>query len=370
MAIILSILVSCIVLTVLVFLFLSPGKSLAFLDENGDVIPGSISEKIRVNINGVEQGMFIKGLDQTKPILLFLHGGPGMPEYAISREYPMVLEKHFTVCWWEQRGAGLSYSKDVTLETMTFEQLIADVLEVTNYLCKRFDQQKIYLMAHSGGSFIGIQAVNKAPWLFHAYIAMSQITHQLESEKLAYHYMIEKFKLSGDHRMLEKFQQFSPEHLNTSSYYTMRDVPMHKLGIGTTRKMESVIRGVFWPVMFNEEYTLKEKINIWRGKYFNTTTAGLWTKLCEEDLTSKIGKLDIPVYFLHGKYDYTTSYDLAKEYFIQLQSPQKGFYTFNESAHSPLFEEPERMHRILQQDVLGGMLTLADQTEVISTELQ
>jgi len=35
-------------------------------------------------------------------------------------------------------------------------------------------------MAHSGGTFIGIQAVAKAPELFHAYIAMAQISNQLE----------------------------------------------------------------------------------------------------------------------------------------------------------------------------------------------
>jgi len=350
----------CVFILIGWLLALSPGKPKPFLDENGRTLTGSISEKIYVNINGVEQGMFIKGKDKTKPVLLFLHGGPGMPEYGLSRQYPLVLEDCFTVCWWEQRGAGLSYSPDITLETMTFEQLIADTLAVTHYLRNRFQQDKIYLMAHSGGTFIGIQAAARAPELYEAYIAMAQITNQLESEKLAYEYMIEQFTELKDNRMLQKFKKFPVTEINTQAYYTMRDNPMHRLGVGTTHNMRSVISGVFWPIMLHPEYTLSEKIDIWRGKFFTTKTANLWSKLVEEDLTLKVNKLEIPVYFCHGIYDYTTSYKLAKNYLEQLEAPRKAFYTFLQSAHSPLFEEPEKMLRILQADVLQGLNNLSD----------
>ena len=51
---------------------------------------------------------------------------------------------------------------------------------------------------------------------------------------------------------------------------------------------------------------------------------------------------------------------MAKAYFEQLNAPVKGFYTFEQSAHSPLFEEPVRMREIMRQDVLAGTNTLAD----------
>jgi len=124
----LSVFLICTLIFRRVLLFCCSGKVQPFLDENGNPLAGSISEKIHVSINGVEQGMFIKGKDKTKPILLFLYGGPGMPKYAISREYLIVLENYFTVCWWEQRGAGLSHCTNISPETMTFDQLIADVL--------------------------------------------------------------------------------------------------------------------------------------------------------------------------------------------------------------------------------------------------
>ena len=90
-----------------------------------------MTEKIFIEINGVKQGMFIQREDDAKPVLLFLHGGPGMPEFFLTRRYPTGLEEYFTVCWWEQRGSGLSYRAGLPPETMTVEQLIADTLAVT-----------------------------------------------------------------------------------------------------------------------------------------------------------------------------------------------------------------------------------------------
>jgi len=94
--------VVCVSIVAGVLLANSTGKPKPFLDSNGKPLSGSISEKIHVKINGVEQGMFIKGKDKMKPVLLFLHGGPGLPEYAIRYQYPALLEEDFVVCWREQ----------------------------------------------------------------------------------------------------------------------------------------------------------------------------------------------------------------------------------------------------------------------------
>jgi len=143
-----AVLLVCVFILVGLLLACSPGKPETFLDEHGSPLSGSISEKVFVNINGVEQGMFIMSKDVTHPVLLFLHGG--MPDYFLTQKYPTGLEDYFTVVWWEQRGSGLSYSTDIPPETMAVEQLISDTLAVTNYLRHRFGQEKIYLMGHSG----------------------------------------------------------------------------------------------------------------------------------------------------------------------------------------------------------------------------
>ncbi len=348
-----AVLLVCLLIFAGVLLAWSQGKPKPFLDKNGEVTAGSISEKIHVSINGVEQGMFIKSRNRANPVLLFLHGGPGMPEYFLTRSYPTGLEDYFTVCYWEQRGAGLSYSSDIPSETLTEEQLIADTLAVTDYLRRCFDQEKIYLMAHSWGSYIGIQAAARAPEKYKAYVGVAQVSQPLESEKLAYQYMLKQYTTAGDKRMVQRLEKVPLTEMNSvpASYRSLRDEAMHELGIGTTHAMKSVISGIFWPSWKFPEYTLNEKINLWRGKWSASST-NLWNQMIATDLTTKVRKLDIPVYFFHGRYDYTCNYALAKDYLEKLQTPLKGFYTFENSAHSPLFEEPAKMLHIMQKNVL------------------
>ena len=143
------------------------------------------------------------------------------------------------------------------------------------------------------------------------------------------------------------------------AYYSLRDGAMHSLGIGTTHDMKSVIRGIFLPSLTFREYTLLEKFNLWRGKS-QSGVSSIWNEMIATDLTIKVPGLEIPVYFFEGIYDYTCSYTLAKDYLEKLQAPMKGFYTFEQSAHSPLFEEPESLIEMMVKDVLNGNVNLAD----------
>ena len=356
--IVMSILLVSVVILVGVLLLWSPGKPKPFLDDNGKPLAGSISEKIHVNINGVEQGMFIKGRDASNPVLLYLHGG--MPDYFLTEHYPTGLDEYFTVVWWEQRGSGLSYRADIPPETVNPEQLVSDTVEVTNYLRRRFGQEKIYLMGHSGGTFIGIQAAVRAPELYHAYIGVAQMSNQLESEKLAYDYMLQRFKDDGNAKMVRRLEEapVTDSVPLPDAYQSVRDVAMHSLGIGTTHDMKSIVSGLLLRSLQSREYTLSEKIGLWRGKILSGSR--LWNTQLATDLTKKVTRLEVPVYFIHGVHDYTVSYPLAKSYSEQLDAPLKGFYTFEQSAHSPLFEEPGKMRKIMQDDVLTGSKGLAD----------
>jgi pimeloyl-ACP methyl ester carboxylesterase len=342
-----------------VLLRLSPGRPKPFVDENGHPLEGSISEKTRININGVQQGMFIKSKDATNPVLLYLHGG--VPDYFLNERYPTGLEDYFTVVWWEQRGAGMSHRADIPPETLTLEQYVSDTLELTNHLRDRFRREKIYLMGHSGGTFFGIQAAARRPELYHAYIGVAQMSNQLESERLAYEYMLREFRDRGDEDLVQELEAApvttaggAPE-----GYLDVRDKGMHRLGVGTTHDMRSVILGLVLPSLAFREYTLAEKVNLWRAKASSGVSV-LWDTAMTTDLNEQLTELDLPIYLFHGAYDYTVSYTLAKRYLENLKAPVKGFYTFEHSAHSPIFEEPERARKILQEDVLAGANSLAD----------
>jgi pimeloyl-ACP methyl ester carboxylesterase len=121
---------------------------------------------------------------------------------------------------------------------------------------------------------------------------------------------------------------------------------MHEAGIGTTHKMYSVFTGIFLAVMKHREYMLKEKFQLWQGKAFSQNTT-LNAEFRQANLSDLITRLEIPVIFFSGAYDYTVNHHLSEIYLEEIQAPEKYFYLFEDSAHSPIFEEPQAVLKIL-----------------------
>jgi pimeloyl-ACP methyl ester carboxylesterase len=173
--------------------------------------------------------------------------------------------------------------------------------------------------------------------------------------------MLQQYKEKGDSKMIQKLEA-SPVTMKDGvpeGYEVIRDVAMHELGIGTTHDMRSVVTGIILPSFQFPEYTLSEKVNLWRAKS-QSGISSLWAEMMVIDLSQEMTEFDLPIYFFSGIYDYTVNYTLAKDYFEKINAPVKGFYTFEYSAHSPMFEEPEKMQKILLEDVLAGTNGLAD----------
>ena len=153
---------------------------------------------------------------------------------------------------------------------------------------------------------------------------------------MAYEYMLKEYRDAGNRKMVRKLEASPVTDVIPYSYLKLRDEAMHSLGIGTTRDMNSIISGVFLPSLTCKDYTLSEKVNLWRGKAQGRCSPAVGYDFAT-DLSKQVPELKIPVYFFHGIYDYTVSYTLAKDYFEKLNAPIKGFYTFEKSAHSPIF---------------------------------
>jgi pimeloyl-ACP methyl ester carboxylesterase len=334
---------------------ISPGRPDPLRDATGNVIPGSLSERVTVEIGGIPQAMIIQSTDPANPVLLFLHGGPGMTEFFMELDYPTGLERHFTMVWWEQRGAGMSFSTDIPPETMTMEQMISDTIEVADYLRDRFDHDRILLLGHSWGSYLGIQVAAAAPERFLAYVGMAQIVHQLRSEVMAHAFLLETYRARGDTAMVRRLEAapVSMEASTSPEWMQLRDAAMHRAGVGHTRDISSVVTGIFLPVWRVRAYTLTDKINVWRGKLWSRPF--FWEALLQDDLSARLTDFDLPVHFFVGRYDQTANPDLSRAYFDAIHAPVKRFHVFENSAHSPLFEEPERATEILLNDVLQGV---------------
>lgn len=155
-------------------MFILFGLTAPIKDANREIIPRSIASLEKIKLGGMDQWILIRGNDVSNPVLLWLHGGPGAAQMPIAHHFDKNLEKDFIVVHWDQRGAGKSNPKDFDEQTMTFEQFITDAHELTQYLKRRFNTEKIYLVGHSWGTQLGIKMVQLYPEDYFAYIGIGQ----------------------------------------------------------------------------------------------------------------------------------------------------------------------------------------------------
>ncbi|WP_042220887.1 alpha/beta fold hydrolase [Oceanobacillus manasiensis] len=311
-----------------------------------------IKKKEFIEINGLVQGMFIEGEDIANPLLLFLHGGPGYPGYPFIKNSHLKLEKYFTVCYWDQRGTGMSFHKGMTNKKLSSKQLVEDTASITTYLCERFNKEKVYLFGHSWGSFLGCLTAAKYPHLFHAYMGSGQIGSQADSEKETLQFLLQTAIDRGEKKAQQEISQITLDenYYNNTKYGKILFKYLIKYGGGMKRDNYSNLKQMK-ELLFCKSYSLKERMNILRGSNYSYS---LYKELAKNDLTQIVPSMEIPVYIFQGKHDYQTSYQQAKRFFDNVQSPKKKFFTFENSSHSPFIEEVDKFCSIVENEILVG----------------
>ncbi|MBY7142621.1 alpha/beta hydrolase [Virgibacillus sp. NKC19-3] len=320
--------------------------------ENKENDEGSTTiTKEYIEINGVEQGIIIESLNQNKPLLLFLHGGPGFPAYPVNKAHGLKLEQYFDVCYWDQRGTGMSYDAEEAKKGLTVEQLVNDTIEVTNYLRNKYIRDKVFILGHSWGSYLGSLVVQKSPELFYAYIGIGQIGSHLESEREAYQFILKTAMDKNDKRAIKRMRNvtFDENYYQNRAYGAIRAKFTEKYGGGFKREgyaNSERLRHVF----SCPNYTLKERINSFKGAILGWQSLG--HVMATADLVELVPKLQLPVFILQGRHDYQTTYTQAKRFYESVEAPLKKMYTFENSSHTPFIEEQALFYKIIQDDIL------------------
>src|SRR5215472_13594064 len=178
-------------LAILSYLWFTPGRTPSIRG------PNSIASLERIRIGGVDQYILLRGNDTSLPVLLFLHGGPGMPAMYLAHAFQHELEKDFIVVHWDRRAAGKSYREDIS-GTLNTGQLVADTLELTNALRARFHQDKIYLLGHSWGTYLGMLVIAGHPELYRAYVGIGQLARLAPIAEIQDEYIRQSAARMGD----------------------------------------------------------------------------------------------------------------------------------------------------------------------------
>lgn len=299
-------------------------------------------EKIR--LGGVEQTVLIQAENPTNPVLLFIHGGPCMPvpgvvsrgqDYAVSTT-TKELVKHFVVVFYDQRGAGKSYDKNTPAESMRVEQYITDCNELVDILRKRFNQEKIYLAAHSWGSIIGLNMTLRFPEKLHGYIGISQILNWTNNDKLCYDWVVKKAKQANDHKTLKKLNELGqPPYLNVKQWTEFRR-PLIKYNSmvykSETVKHPGMIGGIK-QFFTSSEYSLMDIFHSFYSAYNLTYTQELIEDFAKINL-NQLKKVETRIAFLHGTKDVHVEGKPVETFFNNLEAPLgKDMVWYENSSH-------------------------------------
>jgi len=318
------------------------GSTPPITDADGNVIPGSITSMETVNLGGVEQWILIRGKDTTKPVLLWLHGGPGMAYMPwVGLFQTAELEANFVVVQWDQRGAGKSFSKDLTAEDMRVEKFVSDTLELTDILRERFNQEKIFLVGHSWGSALGFMTIMENSEPYYAYIAAAEAADWSRRQTMSYEWVLEQAREDNNTeviQVLESIQPFDPtnlEHVAAKNQFLdiYRGGDLYTEGLWDTY-LDYALSGK------SPEYTSADVENYMVARAFSYQT--VVPQAVDYNLFRDFPVSPIPVHFFAGRHDHQTPGELAEEYYNFLEAPAKSFTWFENSCHTMIWDEPDK----------------------------
>lgn len=288
------------------------------VDGNGHPIPGSIATLEKVNLNGTEQWISIRGQDATKPVLLYLGmGGPGGGGFA-SRSLFTPLEKDFVIVSWDEPGTGKSYNS-MPISELTPQRFVDDAHELTLYLRERFHQEKIYVYGVSWTSILGIWLIQEYPDLYYAYIGNGQMVNTTQNDVMGYELALDYLAEKGDTKLLDALRRNGPPPYKGDD---MLDKYVAYLDV-LNDYMNSPHYTTIVPIIpfLAPEYGFVDKINHTRGLVDSFPV--VYPQLENLDFKTQAAKLDVPVYIFAGRDDVNAMSSLVEEYFNILEAPHK-----------------------------------------------
>ncbi|MEM9674158.1 MAG: alpha/beta hydrolase [Bacteroidota bacterium] len=303
----------------------------------------SIEEERFVSVGGIEQWVTINGDDRTKPIILFIHGGPGSTMSQFDNAMYNGWEREFVLVNWDQRGAGRTYGHDAPVELteeyltenpLTVAQMTKDGIELTRYLIDYLQQEKIILVGTSWGSILGIEMALSNPELFYAYLGHAQFVNFSENINYAYKKVYNLAERGNDQEVIEQLHSLGkPPYDNAKNYgQLLRVVKQYE------RKSATPAPDAWFalaPAYDNE----KDSKNRYDGDDYSFINLvghkklGIKSMVAEVDFSQDGLEFEIPVYLIQGAEDILTATEINKPYFDKIAAPDKEYFLLPDAAH-------------------------------------
>jgi pimeloyl-ACP methyl ester carboxylesterase len=287
-----------------------------------------IEEVKYLNIGGIDQWVTIRGDDSGKPVLLLLHGGPGDVQSPFVSVYAPY-EREFVLVQWDERGAGRTFAKNGATG-ITLKNLIADGIDLSEQLRKRFPKQKLILFGHSWGSIIATGMAQQRPDLFDAYVGTGQASVWADTVQFQFDFLKQRYKENGDTAGLAALEKIGkPNPKDVDQYFGFSRPIRKNMNPSDTVWFANMLQIL---KANGETQTSLKAI----GDGMNASGKALIEDSVATDLPATATDFKIPYYVIQGRDDLFAPTPLAKAYFDKVTAPKKQFVVIEDAGHFAL----------------------------------
>jgi len=229
-------------------------------------------------------------------------------------------------------------------DNFTKNQIVNDAKEIIEYLCKNYGKDKIILIGHSWATELGMDIIKSDSSRILSYVGVGQVVNQKEGERISYEYAIDLAKQNTDSSVVNDLESMKNAECKDVIKATLEKENVIKK-YSPFKDDINVTKDVIKGCLFSPESNGLDAIKYAYGNKLSAEK--LWGTNKEFNLFNDLKKVDIPVYFCAGKYDYTTPSVLVEEYYKILEAPYKKFIWFENSAHFPQYTENDKFCDLL-----------------------
>lgn len=266
-----------------------------------------ISELVKVSLGGVEQKILIEGKSKNLPVVITLHGGPGLPApFSVGCRglFPFFTDRAIAV-YWDQLGCGANNYR--LGDSFRIESFIEMTCELAQYVKRRFPENRVYLFGISWGSILALEAALRIPEKIDGALVYGQVLRNLyfnDEVVRAFDAAPKKVRDSVceilatgkdcEHELLQRnlktlyklMNKFTDAYNNKNS----KGIAMGKIILG---------------LLTSPDYSFKDFKAVMKNGYAGNKT--LWKELLNVDLTAKLKEIKIKYMILQGDTDSVTS---------------------------------------------------------------
>jgi proline iminopeptidase len=311
-----------------------------------------------IQVGDTTQWIRVRGADASNPVLLLIQQGPGLPMINEARRFEraLTLEQAFTIVYWDQRGCGRSLRREKDRVDISLERMVADTVSLLALLRDRFGG-KTYVAGFSLGGTLGAFAAAQRPDLVATLVAVGMDIDGAAAGNAAYDFALSTARQRGNQRATRQLEAIGPPpHLNSKQFATRVRWATNFGGVATNESYGSLVRGLLASLVRSPDYSAGDVIRTVRG--ISATQAALLPELANMDLARTLPRLDVPIVMVQGRLDQVAPGEAAQRYADSLNAPSKQLVWFENSAHTPHLEEPDKFRELLMR-VRAGRLANA-----------